>query len=309
MNERARNALLLGGLGLLLGCSAKEEPLTQLVLVVDSDLPTLQLEYVELVVVGRDGQPMEPFPSSIDEESDMPLRLGVVHTGGDLGPVEVTARGRLRDKGLVATRTHKVYFEKGKTRAVPLHLMAACFVPGDRETFVRASDPCADSSAGPQCAGNGECLPTELEELPSYPIDPIDKGPGLDGGLPLPDDGGKQDGATPAGDAGGDASSDAGVLIVCEGKIVNPETDPLHCGDCTTSCAFLNDEGDHLVGACVERVCTPACEENWGDCDSDPAPQCKTDLLTTKEHCGGCDPAPPCSGPNKECVGGECVNK
>ncbi len=94
-----------------------------------------------------------------------------------------------------------------------------------------------------------------------------------------------------ADDADGTGESCPAALLSCAGACVDPQHDPLHCGECDQSCA------DGL--ACVDGVCAVACGPQQLVCDGACA-----DPQTDAEHCGGCNQ--PC-GPDAQCVAGSCV--
>ncbi len=75
----------------------------------------------------------------------------------------------------------------------------------------------------------------------------------------------------------------------CDGNGANGcETDlsttANHCGMCGRACALLNATAGCNLGACV----VASCAAGFGDCNSNPADGCETDLRTSLTHCGGC---------------------
>ncbi|MBU0975971.1 S8 family serine peptidase [Patescibacteria group bacterium] len=68
-------------------------------------------------------------------------------------------------------------------------------------------------------------------------------------------------------------------------------------GTCPPGC--LNEHG---TTSCEAEKCKPVCEDGWGNCDTNTANGCETDL-TTKQNCGECGAV--CSG-EKECINGQC---
>ncbi len=70
----------------------------------------------------------------------------------------------------------------------------------------------------------------------------------------------------------GDHCSD-GVLVFCDNRCVDLETDAAHCGSCANAC----DGGTSCEGGACVCVGSSACSGECVDTDSDP------------EHCGGCD--------------------
>jgi hypothetical protein len=78
----------------------------------------------------------------------------------------------------------------------------------------------------------------------------------------------------------------------------------------------IEDLGGDCVGEDYGTPCGPAngnmhcnnneecvCQDNYGDCNSNPDDGCETDLLTSWLHCGAC--ANQCD-PDEDCISGEC---
>lgn len=88
----------------------------------------------------------------------------------------------------------------------------------------------------------------------------------------------------------------------CE-HVVSDDTE--NCGACGVVCAA----GANAKASCEKGVCGVVCASGYGDCDRDEKNGCESDLLGSKEHCGGCQRA--CAVPPNgtvECVGGVCVS-
>ena len=86
-----------------------------------------------------------------------------------------------------------------------------------------------------------------------------------------------------------------GLWTDCEGRIEPAEE---VCDGLDSDCDGVEDgdeegmcPGDHLDDAvCVTDHCViVACEAGFGDCDTDFDTGCETDLLSSIEHCGGCE--------------------
>jgi hypothetical protein len=93
----------------------------------------------------------------------------------------------------------------------------------------------------------------------------------------------------------------------CEGDDQNGcETDLLvttaHCGRCGQRCV-----NEHGPTSCVQGVCRPVCELNWGDCDQNRINGCETDLATSVATCGGCRTACTNEHGTTSCQGGVCL--
>jgi hypothetical protein len=125
-----------------LGCDP--DPLTQLVVVVDSDWDGFERVEIELRgfaseetidVRPRDGGPL------------LPRRLAIVHEGGPLGPIGVTARGFAsgrRQPVLVEPRTG-VHFVHGGTRMLKIELLYPCIGHCERGEACLAGPICVPS--------------------------------------------------------------------------------------------------------------------------------------------------------------------
>lgn len=99
--------------------------------------------------------------------------------------------------------------------------------------------------------------------------------------------GGGSTGATASGqggtsaEAGGAAGAPASCVDTCEltccGEVcADLESDPDHCGACSTACT-----PDHGVGACLEGVCAlGACDEDRVDCNGDYSDGCEVEAVS-----------------------------
>jgi hypothetical protein len=192
MKARARwaSCLLLG----LFACSSDITPLTQIVVVVDSDLevPT------ELNALSIDVSPAKGTSSamaSLTDVDDLPRSLGIVNSGTALGPVRVTVQGWLGDMPVV-TRTAEVWFRKDKSVRLSLRLTRAC-----RDLLAQCDD-------GRSC-DDGACVDEAIADLPAWtgklpPHSSMTMSDG-DGGEPPAADGGDASAAARGGDGGGDS--------------------------------------------------------------------------------------------------------
>src|SRR5262249_4587258 len=115
----------------------------------------------------------------------------------------------------------------------------------------------------------------------------------------------------------------------CDGTCVNLQTDPQHCGTCTTtcsgttpdccggSCVNLQTEATHCgscgtdctapahaaAPSCSSGTCTLGCDAGWANCNSDPRDGCETNL-NSNANCGACGTH--CTPGHSRCEGGRC---
>jgi hypothetical protein len=177
---------------LLCACSEGDVPLTQIVVVVDSDFSGLTR--FEAEVVGFE-EPTTVKADLVDEP--LPRRFSLVHDGGSLGPMAVTVRAYTDDGDepiLVEPRT-KMFFEPGRTLLLKIDLLAACV----------ALD-CPDA-----CVAPGECVSSDdAAVLVPWTGDPDELGvggpldAGMDGGPDMKPDGSMEEGGVTM-DSGMDA--------------------------------------------------------------------------------------------------------
>ncbi len=80
-------------------------------------------------------------------------------------------------------------------------------------------------------------------------------------------------------DAGWD-DCDSDYATGCEADLTSAAT----CGSCDNACHFDNAAASCDAGSCVMG----ACDTLWGDCDTDPANGCETDLRSDDSNCGEC---------------------
>ncbi|MBK8257307.1 MAG: hypothetical protein IPK82_32115 [Polyangiaceae bacterium] len=83
-------------------------------------------------------------------------------------------------------------------------------------------------------------------------------------------------------------------LMAEDGCESNNNTDPNHCGNCSTSCAgaFANAQATCDSGTCQFDMCNIG----FGNCNNVLSDGCEVDVTTSLANCGSCDS--PCSPPN-----------
>ena len=178
-------AACLGALAFASGCSSDPDVLTQIQITVDSDLDVPdQLDRVAIEVAGM----VTDEAASADlREQGLPRKLTLLHEGGPLGPVRVTAIGFLRGDQVVE-RVVETRFQAGKLVSLAIQLQRACL-----DVSCRAGASCDE----------GECRSIS----DGSPVGTTDGGGAGDGGGG--EDGGLQDAGDDAGPS--DAGSDTGV--------------------------------------------------------------------------------------------------
>ncbi len=192
MTARAAGTLWALALATALsGCASKAAPLTQLSVRVDSDLDVpAEIDRVKIAVTGLTaGQ-----SSSADLlQQGFPRKLTLVHDGGPLGPITVTASGWLGGTKVVE-QAARASFVQNKTSQLSIRLDRACL-----SRFCDSGQTCKQGSCSPISGGN-------LNGAGDAGMDA-----GADGGSDAatgPDDGGTD--AAPADAAPADGGGDAG---------------------------------------------------------------------------------------------------
>ena len=80
--------------------------------------------------------------------------------------------------------------------------------------------------------------------------------------------------------------------VICNGAVVDPDTDPAHCGGCDNAC-------DPAFGSCEGGVC--ACPAGYEACGS--TNRCENTQRDAR-HCGACGEE---CAPGMRCANGQCV--
>jgi hypothetical protein len=91
--------------------------------------------------------------------------------------------------------------------------------------------------------------------------------------------------------------------MAADGCEVDIDTDPMHCGSCTSPCNLAN-----AVPNCAGRVCGIAtCNTGFKDCNGTAADGCEVDIDTDPNNCGAC--ASPCAlaHATAQCTSGSCA--
>jgi alpha-tubulin suppressor-like RCC1 family protein len=202
---------------LLASCAADR---TEILVVVDSDLEVpAVIDGVRIDVEPPEGEPV--FATADLGEQPLPRVLGLVHDGGSLGPLLVTATGQ-KGVGDVVARTASVSFVEGRTLVLRMWLLADC-----------VGTVCGE---GLTCGDDGMCRdvliqPDELLEWTGTPPR-IDADGGADAPMDVPAD---QPPMDVPGDVPVDVPVDAGpgslIVQVTANTRYDPSEEPGHtCG-------------------------------------------------------------------------------
>ncbi|MBZ0118994.1 MAG: hypothetical protein K8H88_18505 [Sandaracinaceae bacterium] len=274
---------LLALVFLLSGCT---EPVTEVMLVIDTDLSVPdELDGVNVSVLGTDGL-TKMAVGPITTANDLPRTVALVHRGGPTGPLLVTVTGTLRGGNRIQRRA-RFSFVPGEIRVLRVDLLRQC-LPNELPA------PCGpDETCGPT-----GCRAVDVQEQELLPYAPPTR---LDGG------------------AGGDATTDAGCVPTgaevcngadddCNGMIddgIDLQSDPENCGRCGNVCDRAPANGFPL---CVMGQCDVGCDNGFADCAGGIADGCEA-VLSMPQNCGSCTTA--CSGGTPFCeegaVGFGCV--
>jgi hypothetical protein len=282
----------------LVACAAEHVALTQLVLVADTDIDSL--DKIVFSVRSPDGH----TETARGDAKLAPLTVSMVLGSAVEGVFEVRATGYAGVTAVVH-RDARVAFLPGQTRAVPLHLVQRC-----------AGVRCG---AGQTCTERGcESTTLDAELLPRWDGVPegldADRDPVRDSGTggaqpSTPDASSPADAATDPRDAGlifhedaGASGGDAGVSL-CSDQTVDLSSDVRHCGACERKCA-VDDGSRNFESTCVGGTCAYECRSGFGNCDIRALNGCETDLSVTRRHCGRCGHQ--CVGASR-CVAGRCI--
>lgn len=154
-------------IALVASCSEADVPLTQIVVVIDSDFSGLTRFEADV----RGFEKPTTVKENLEDEP-LPRRFSLVHDGGPLGPMEVIVRAYTDDSDepiLVEPRSD-MFFEPGRTLLLKVDLLAVCV----------ALD-CPEA-----CIAPGKCVSSkDAAELVPWSGDPDDLGVGgpLDAGM------------------------------------------------------------------------------------------------------------------------------
>lgn len=251
----------------LLGCVS---PATELVVVVDTDLPIpTSVNHVEVAVTGPDGMTQRES-TDLTDRGRLPLTLGVSPASDALGPIGVTARAVL-DGTTIVERHHVTTLVRGERRMLVMHLAARCIA--------------TTCPTGQTCTEQG-CRPEVTEPLPWTEVPPTLADAGSDAGRPID---------------GGDAPSTDTPLSPDAPPLCEDATDCDDGEECTTdTCTAEGCTHTPRTGGCDDRVFCNGLDtcDATGACTVHAGSPCMgaTTCDEARSVCAGC-------GSDAECMG------
>lgn len=151
-----RFALTLAAVVTVASSASCEKPITQLILVVDTDLRVPDaIDSVHIRVIDPTGVPTNQTVALAGDGSvSLPLSLGLVSDSDRLGPVSITVDGQLTtgaDPVTVVTRSVRTTFVQDQTRVVLVRLLESCI-----GVSCMTEQTCNDGTCRPEFVGTSE---------------------------------------------------------------------------------------------------------------------------------------------------------
>jgi hypothetical protein len=234
---------------LSLGCGDESTKLTQLVVVVDSDFRTpAELDGLQLAIEGI--KEMRQLDVRLDEAEALPRSLGIVHSGGPLGPVRVTARGTLGGN-VVVERMAEVFFQRDRTLKLELALLRVCEVG---TVMCESGQTCVE----------GQCDTASVADLPAFDgkvrkfVDEEDAGMAGSG----PDAAGSGGRGAGSGGAAAGGSGDAGVMAPGGNSAGPPPPTCIITSPASGTSVYAGDKVQ-LEGSCTDAAGGEVASVRW----------------------------------------------
>ena len=275
------------------GCG--EDPVTQVIVVVDSDLiPPGELDHIAIDVTSPGGGLQTSMAALGPGEPALPRTLTLVHTTGALGPFTVRVDGRLEGASVVR-REATFAFQPDQSLVLTMHLTRACqaIACGPGQTCSESGCSSVDSTAR-LTVWTG--TPPRLGEVPMTDLG-VPCAAETCNGMDDDCDGNVDEDVTIS------AETCNGVDDDCDGTTdegFDFQGDEMNCGGCGIECVFRNGTGTCSGGACVVSACDPGFE----DCNNNGADGCEIDTTSNASNCAGCGNV--CRNPDRLCCSGTC---
>ena len=209
---RATRARLLGALlPVLVASSCSDDPLTQLVVVVDSDWDGLSRLEVEV-----EGFEDAASTSANLEESPLPRRFAIVHDGGPPGPIDVTVSAFVddEDEPVLVEPRERIFFERDKTMMLKIELRFRCVGKCEEgEACVGESGRCVRAEDAVELVpwdGSPDSLDVKFRVGEGDRVAFTEDDAGMATPVAVVADGGPDD-DVPVGDGDGDSPTDGGT--------------------------------------------------------------------------------------------------
>ena len=261
------------GLWLVAGTTSCTSPLTEVLVVIDSDLAIpAELDELRIDLIGPDAS-LKRSLGRLSGVRDLPRTLGVVHRGGALGPVNITVTGLANGTSVVQRRA-SFSFVSGEVRILRLDLLRQC-------VGVRC-----DST---QSCGPAGCAPIEVADERLLPYDESLVGR-RDAGMA--DSGGTDAdaGCVPQPETCNERDDDCDTRT---DETFDLTSSMLHCGRCDNACPTSPEHGS---SRCVSSSCDLSCDDGFADCNGVRDDGCEADLSAAgtcgdcEVECGGAEP-------------------
>lgn len=312
-------------------CTEEEVPLTQLVIVSNSDIvvPTV-MDDVRVTVFAPDGNDhLRNQPLTGDEAQPLPVTLTLVHAAGPTGLVDVTVSGYRGDRFLVERRA-RTSFLRGEILSLRMDLTANCVGVRCED----ADETCVDAVCRDVDIHPGSLTPFEGEPEPLQPVAIMTPGPDAstgdessnptngdevlseasEGGTPPEEDASSP--MTPVTDGSTEPATDAGMSTEPDPDAAEPCDDVDNDGTCDHVDDCVDVDGDGIGIAPVGTGCKLAFIDSddsnpllCGDFDGDGCNDCGSGMYdpsqdgTDTDGDGVCDETDGCNDEDGDGLG------